>query len=65
MAEYTFDSLYKDNRLWFGEDGDNRPRLKKFLSESEGVRPWTWWDNKFTGHNQEGNKELMQLFETI
>lgn len=63
MAENTFKELLQDNRLWFGESGSNRPRLKKFLSESDGVRPWTWWDNKFAGHNQDGNKELMNLFD--
>lgn len=63
MAEYTFNELYKDNRLWFGADGKNRPRLKKFLSESEGQRPWTWWDNKFASYNQASNKELMKLFD--
>lgn len=63
MAESTFNELYADNRLWFGENGDNRPRIKKFLSESEGMRPWTWWTNKFASHNQEGNQELMKLFD--
>lgn len=63
MAQNTFEQLYKDNRLWFGSDGKNRPRLKKFLSESEGQRPWTWWDNKFASYNQASNKELMKLFD--
>ena len=63
MAKDTFKSLYKDNRLWFGENGDNRPRQKKFLNESEGQRPWTWWDNKFASYNQVSNKELMNIFD--
>ena len=63
MAQNTFEQLYKDNRLWFGSEGKNRPRLKKFLSESEGQRPWTWWDNKFASYNQASNKELMKLFD--
>jgi len=63
LAETTFYELLKDNRIWFGKDGNSRPRLKKFLAESEGQRPWTWWDNKTYGHNQEGNKEVMALFE--
>lgn len=63
MSESTFKSLYEDNRLWFGENGDNRPRQKKFLRESEGQRPWTWWDNKFASYNQASNKELMKLFD--
>ena len=63
MAESTFKALYDDNRIWFGVNGDNRPRQKKFLSESEGQRPWTWWDNKFASYNQASNKELMKLFD--
>ena len=63
LAETTFNELRDDNRIWFGKDGDNRPRLKKFLSEAEGVRPWTWWDNKTVGHNQEGNQEVKELFD--
>lgn len=63
MAESTFLDLVKDNRIWFGADGSNRPRLKKFLSESKGSRPWTWWDNKSVGHNQEASQELKSLFD--
>lgn len=63
LAEYTFQELFRDNRIWFGKSGNNRPRLKKFLSETEGVRPWTWWDNKSVGHNQEGNQEVKRLFD--
>lgn len=63
MAQKTFLDLVADNRIWFGKDGTNRPRLKKFLSEADGVRPWTWWDNKNVGHNQEGSQELKELFD--
>ena len=62
MAEQTFLNLVTDNRIWFGPDGSNRPRLKKFLSESKGTRPWTWWDNRSVGHNQEASQELKSLF---
>ncbi len=63
LAEETFNKLRDDNRIWFGQEGSNRPRLKKFLSESKGQRPWTWWDNKSVGHNQEGAQELKSLFD--
>jgi len=63
LAERTFYELLKDNRIWFGINGDSRPRKKKFLTESEGIRPWTWWDNKTVGHNQEGNQEVKKLFD--
>lgn len=52
----------KDGRLWFGADGNGVPRKKTYLSETEGVAPWTWWTNKEVGHNQEAKKENNVLF---
>lgn len=49
-------------RLWFGRDGDARPRVKNYLSEHEGVRAWSWWTNMEVGHNQEAKKEIIALF---
>ena len=49
-------------RLWFGRDGDARPRVKNYLSEHEGVRAWSWWTNAEVGHNQEAKKEIIALF---
>ena len=62
LAESTFKDLVTDNRIWFGEDGNARPRQKKFLTESEGANLWTWWPNSEVGHNQEATKELVALF---
>ena len=61
-VEEVFKELVKDNRIWFGEDGKNMPRRKTFLSEHEGVTPWTWWSNDEVGHNQEAKKEIVALF---
>lgn len=61
MAQSTFEDLVKDNRIWFGEDGNSRPRKKVFLSEVDGANAWTWWPNKEVGHNQEASKELKDL----
>ena len=33
-------------------------------SEHDGVIPWTWWENKEVGHNQEAKKEIIALFGT-
>lgn len=51
-----------EGRLWFGADGCGVPRKKTYLSDSEGVAPWTWWGNKEVGHNQEAKKEVIALF---
>ncbi len=61
MAEKTFLELVADNRIWFGKKGKSRPRLKKFLGESEGVTTWTWWPHTEVGHNQEATKELNEI----
>ncbi len=65
MAEATFMKLNHDNRIWFGMDGTARPRLKKFLSESEGTTTWTWWPNTEVGHNQEAAKELADILGSV
>jgi adenine-specific DNA-methyltransferase len=61
-VEDVFESLRADNRIWFGSSGGARPRVKKFLSESEGFMSWTWWPNDEVGHNQEAKKESIALF---
>ena len=56
--------LIDDNRVWFGETGDNMPRLKRFLSEvQDGMVPLTVWLHHEVGHNQEGRQELKKLFD--
>ncbi|MCX7827318.1 MAG: site-specific DNA-methyltransferase [Verrucomicrobiae bacterium] len=63
MAPATFQALIADNRIWFGKDGNRRPRLKKFLAETEGITAWTWWPNGEVGHNQEATKELNEIVD--
>ena len=42
FAEEKFLELDRDNRIWWGKDGDNIPRLKRFLSDVQrGVVPQT------------------------
>ncbi|MEO6832005.1 MAG: site-specific DNA-methyltransferase, partial [Chitinophagaceae bacterium] len=62
IAESTFNALNSDNRIWFGKDGNAKPRQKKFLFESEGTTVWTWWANTEVGHNQEAAKQLLEIF---
>ena len=54
--------LVSDNRIWFGKDGNGMPRRKTFLSESDGISPWTWWANDEVGHTQEAKKEILDVF---
>lgn len=60
--EPEYHKLRADNRLWFGKDGNARPRIKNFLKQMDGITSWTWWTNAEAGHNQEAKKEILSLF---
>lgn len=56
--------LIKDNRIWFGENGGNTPRIKRFLSEiQQGIVPISIWKNTEVGNTQSASKDLKRLFE--
>ena len=62
----TYLKLREDNRLWFGENGENVPRQKQFLSEIQsGVVPTSLLFHSECGHNQEAKKELISLLNGI
>ena len=64
VGRERFNDLVADNRIYFGEDGNNVPRLKRFLNElKEGMTPTTIWKFQDVGHNQEGRQELKRLFD--
>ncbi len=61
-SEDKFKELDADNRIWWGEDGNNNPAIKHFLSEvKQGRIPQTMWLYEEVGHTQEAKKELLQL----
>jgi adenine-specific DNA-methyltransferase len=60
------EELIADNRVWFGADGSNVPRLKGFRSEArEGLTPHTLWTHDEVGTTDSAKKELISLFEGI
>jgi adenine-specific DNA-methyltransferase len=62
-AKDTFDNLIKENRIWFGEEGNNVPRIKQFLSEvQQGIVPMSIWKHTDVGHNQEAKQEFNNIF---
>jgi adenine-specific DNA-methyltransferase len=61
LIEKTFLDLRADNRIWFGKSGDNVPRIKKFLSESDGQVVPSFWDMADVGSNDEAKKEVNDL----
>jgi len=62
VSKETFGKLDKEGRVWWGKDGNNIPRMKRFLSEvKEGIVPETIWTHKEVGNTQEAKKELLAI----
>lgn len=60
VSRQKFEELDRDARIWWGEDGNNVPAIKRFLSEVQAGRvPQTLWSYNEVGHTQEGKRELM------
>ena len=65
LSAKAFAERLRQNRMWFGSDGNSVPQIKRFLSElkHEGLAPTSILFHKEVGHSQEGAKELVALFE--
>ena len=54
--------LDRDGRVWWGKDGGNVPRLKRYLTDvKDGIVPQTLWFNADVGHTQEAKKEIVAI----
>jgi len=62
VAEDEFRRLDADGRIWWGEDGNNIPAVKRFLAEvKDGSTPRTLWRYGEVGHTQDAKKQLLRL----
>lgn len=62
-TEPRFAEMVTDNRIWFGADGKNAPRVKKFLSEVQsGLVPSSLWPHTEVGTTGEAKLEITTLF---
>lgn len=52
-----------EGNIWFGKDGSNTPRVKKFLRDAKiGLTPETIWLADEVGTSDSAKKQLMTLF---
>ncbi len=64
LSKKAFFERLQDNRIWFGNDGNSVPCIKRFLTELkfDGMAPTSILFYKEVGHSQEGAKEVVSLF---
>jgi len=59
FSKEKLQELIADNRIWFGENGNNVPRFKRFLSDvQEGSVSKTIWFRTEVGDNQDAKREV-------
>lgn len=65
LSAKAFAERLRQNRIWFGPDGDNVPRIKRFLSElrKTGITPMTLWKHGEVGHSQGATQALAEMFD--
>jgi hypothetical protein len=62
FSEERFLELDRDKRIWWGKDGDNIPRFKRFLTDvQKGVVPQTLWQYNEVGHTQDAKQEIHDI----
>ena len=62
LSKTTYESLRKQNRIYFGKNNNSQPNTIRYLSEVPGVAPWTWWPSDEVGHTDAAKKEILALF---
>lgn len=61
-VESEYIKLRDEGRIYFGKDNNSQPSVIRYLSEVDGVTPWTWWPSNEAGHTDEAKKEIYGLF---
>jgi len=60
-VESEYKKLLAAGRIYFGKNGDSQPSTIRYLSEVEGMVPWTWWPHEEVGHTDEAKKEIISV----
>ena len=64
VSEDRLKDLDEDGRIWWGEDGNNVPAPKIFLSEvKQGRVPQTLWSYRDVGHTQDSKREIVSILD--
>ena len=62
VKESKFKEMAAEGKIWWGDDGNNQPRLKRYLSDvKQGRTPQTLWFYNEVGHTQDAKKTLLEM----
>ena len=62
VKKEKFLEMDKEKRIWWGDDGNNQPRLKRYLTDvKQGRTPQTLWFYDEVGHTQDAKKTLLEM----
>ena len=62
VSEATYLELRDEGRIYFGADGNSQPNTIRYLSEVDGVVPWTWLPHEEVGNTDIAKKEIYTIF---
>ncbi|HPH96236.1 MAG TPA: site-specific DNA-methyltransferase [Anaerolineaceae bacterium] len=64
VSKEKFDELDRDGRIWWGKSGNNRPGIKRFLTDvQDGIVPQTLWFWKDVGSTRNSKQELSKIMD--
>lgn len=64
VSENRFRELDAQGRIWWGADGNNQPRLKRYITDVKSGRvPQTLWFYDEVGHTQDAKKLLLAILD--
>jgi adenine-specific DNA-methyltransferase len=61
VMEDRYKELLSLGRIYFGKDNNSQPNTIRYLSEVDGVVPWTWWPHEEVGNTDKAKKELYAI----
>ncbi|MGY6521375.1 MAG: site-specific DNA-methyltransferase [Mongoliitalea sp.] len=62
FSKEKFAELISENRIWFGKEGNNVPRFKRFLTDvKDGIVTKTIWNRIEVGDNQDARREVKEF----
>ncbi len=59
-----YERLFDEDRVYFPDSGNGKPRIKQYEFEDEGIVPDTWWEAADCGTNDDAKRHIHELFPT-